>query len=146
MRALIFELRPDSMETEGLVAALTKEAELFRAHHGVEVHAELCEEPALPLDQKEALHRIAIEALNNVAKYARAQNVTLRMTQTPDIIILEVRDDGTGFDVMTPTPGHLGLHTMRERAQQARGMFRIESTLGKGTRIEVRIPTGKSTL
>ena len=146
MRALIFELRPDSMETEGLVAALTKQAELLRARHGIEVHAELCEEPALPLDQKEALHRIAQEALNNVAKYARAQNVTLRMTQTPDSIILEVSDDGTGFDVMAPTPGHLGLRTMRERAQQARGMFRIESTLGKGTRIEVRIPTGKSTL
>ena len=143
MRALIFELRPDSLESEGLVAALTRQVEIVRARHGIAIHAELCEEPALPLDRKEALYRIAQEALTNVTKYAHAQNVTLRMTQPADVIILEVSDDGIGFDVLGPTPGHLGLRTMRERAQRARGTFCIESTRGKGTRIEVRMPTGE---
>jgi len=143
MRALIFELRPDSLESEGLVAALTRQVEIVRARHGITVHAELCEEPALPLDRKEALYRIAQEALSNVTKYAHAQNVTLRMTQPADATILEVSDDGIGFDVLVPAPGHLGLRTMRERAQRAQGTFCIESTPGKGTRIEVRMPTGE---
>ena len=143
MRALIFELRPDSLETEGLVATLTRQAELLRARHGITVQAELCEEPTLPLDRKEALYRIAQEALNNVIKYARARNVTLRLTQSADTLILEVSDDGIGFDVMAPSPGHLGLRTMQERAQRVRGTFHIESTREKGTFVKVRIPTGE---
>ena len=68
------------------------------------------------------------------------------MTQPADVIILEVSDDGIGFDVLVPAPGHLGLRTMRERAQRAQGTFCIESTPGKGTRIEVRMPTGEPRL
>jgi hypothetical protein len=51
--------------------------------------------------------------------------------------------EGIGFDVLVPAPGHLGLRTMRERAQWAQGTFCIESTRGKGTRIEVRMPTSE---
>ena len=69
--------------------------------------------------------------------------MTLRLTQPADVIILEVSDDGIGFDVLGSTPNHLGLRTMRERAQRAQGTFFIESTHGKGTRIEVRMPTGE---
>jgi PAS domain S-box-containing protein len=142
LRALIYELRPESLEAEGLTAALTKQTDLLRARRGINVRAELCAEPDLPLDRKEAFYRIAQEALNNVAKYAHAQNVMLRLTQSADLVMLEVDDDGMGFDVMAPTPGHLGLSTMQERAERVRGTFRIESTRGKGTHIEVRIPIG----
>ena len=120
MRALIFELRPDSLETRGFVAALTRQVEILRARHEITVHAELCEEPALPIDRKEALYRIAQEALNNVTKYAHARHVTLRLAQPVDTIVLEVIDDGIGFDTAAPTPGHLGLRTMREHAERAR--------------------------
>lgn len=143
MRALIFELRPESLETEGLVAALNKQADLLRARHRIGVHAELCEEPALPASSREALYRIAQEALTNVTKYARAGHVTLRMSHVPGEIILEVIDDGVGFNIVDPTPGHLGLRTMRERAERAGGTFHIESAIGKGTRIEIRVPTEK---
>ena len=80
MRALIFELRPESLETEGLVAALEKQAAALRARHGIAVDAELCDEPDVPLEVKEALYRIAQEALHNTVKHARASRVDLRLT------------------------------------------------------------------
>ena len=72
MRALIFELRPESLEMEGLVVALTKQVEALRVRHGIEVELSLCDEPDVPLAVKEALYRIAQEALHNAVKHARA--------------------------------------------------------------------------
>ncbi|HET8522745.1 MAG TPA: PAS domain S-box protein, partial [Thermomicrobiales bacterium] len=72
MRALIFELRPESLEQEGLVAALEKQAAATRARHGIAVELALCDEPDVPLDVKEALYRIAQEAMHNTVKHARA--------------------------------------------------------------------------
>ncbi len=72
MRALIFELRPESLESEGLMAALEKQAAALRARHEIPVEADLCEEPEASLDEKEAVYRIAQEALHNVVKHARA--------------------------------------------------------------------------
>jgi signal transduction histidine kinase len=146
MRALIFELRPEYLETEGLVAALVKQAELLRARRGIDVHTELCEEPALPMHAKETLYRIAQEALTNIAKYARASHVALCMTCVPGEIVLEVIDDGIGFSTDDLAPGHLGLRTMQERAERAGGTFHIESASEKGTRVEVRIPSGEGTM
>jgi PAS domain S-box-containing protein len=73
MRALIFELRPESLETEGLIAALEKQASALRARHEVEVEAVLCDEPNVSLEKKEALYRITQEALHNTVKHARAK-------------------------------------------------------------------------
>jgi signal transduction histidine kinase len=95
---------------------------------------------------KESLYRITQEALTNVAKYARASHVALRMTRVPGEIVLEVFDDGIGFNTDDVAPGHLGLRTMRERAERAGGAFHIESAIGKGTRVEVRIPSGEATV
>jgi signal transduction histidine kinase len=72
MRALIFELRPESLETEGLVAALSRQAVALHARHGIEVSAELGDEPDLPLKVKQELYRFAQEALHNTVKHARA--------------------------------------------------------------------------
>jgi PAS domain S-box-containing protein len=83
MRALIFELRPDSLEREGLVAALTRQAAAARARHKLEVYTEFCREPALPFEAKEVLYRISQEALNNVAKHAQASRVELRLRSEP---------------------------------------------------------------
>jgi signal transduction histidine kinase len=119
MRALIFELRPESLEEEGLVVALTKHAESLRARHQIDVQVDLCEEPDLPLETKEALYRIAQESLHNIVKHARASTVALRLCaptpQTP-VLALDIRDDGVGFDPTGAFPGHLGLRSMRERA------------------------------
>src|SRR5213078_3825441 len=77
MRALIFELRPESLESEGLVAAISKQAAALRARHQIEVRADLGAEPALPLERKEALYRIAQEATHNTVKHARAGAIDL---------------------------------------------------------------------
>jgi PAS domain S-box-containing protein len=142
MRALIFELRPDSLEKEGLVAALRNQAAALRARHGLEVQAEFCEEPALPFEVKEALYRIAQEALHNTVKHAQANVVEIRLDDCEGQITLEVQDDGVGFDPGAEYPGHLGLHSMRERAARLGGALEIESEAGRGTRLRACILTG----
>ena len=74
MRALIFELRPDSIETEGLVAALGRQVAATQARYGVKVNARLTEEPDVAVSTKEALYRIAQEAMHNTVKHARASS------------------------------------------------------------------------
>jgi PAS domain S-box-containing protein len=144
MRALIFELRPDSLEREGLVAALTRQADALRVRHKLEVHTKLCQEPLLPFEAKEALYRIAQEALNNVAKHAQASRVQLRLRSEPGGIILEVEDNGVGFDPQREYPGHLGLHSMRERAAKFGSVLDIESAPGNGTLIRISIQPSES--
>jgi signal transduction histidine kinase len=140
MRALIFELRPESLETEGLVSALSKQAAATQARHELVVSTELCDEPELPLHIKQELYRIAQEAMHNTVKHARAREVMLRLEQADDEVWLEVRDDGIGFDTSASFPGHLGLRSMRERVANLGGTFKIESPPGSGTRICVRVP------
>jgi signal transduction histidine kinase len=140
MRALIFELRPAALESEGLVSALSKQGAALQARHGMTVQTELCEEPDLPLTVKQALYRIAQEAMHNTVKHARAKKVELRLRQTAKAVILEVRDDGVGFDPLGSFPGHLGLHSMQERLSSLSGMLQIESAPGQGTSILAQVP------
>ena len=142
MRALLFELRPESLEAEGLVVALTKQVAVLQSRYKLSVEADLRDEPELPMEIKHALYRIAQEALHNIVKHARASAVILRLTSHERETILEVRDDGRGFDPTKAFPGHLGLHSMRERIARVGGVFAIESTPGQGTAIRVRIPAG----
>ena len=139
MRALIFELRPEALESEGLNSALEKQAAALRARHGISVRTSLGEEPALPPETKEALYRIAQEALQNTVKHAGAANVNLGVGRANGSVTLDVSDDGSGFDPAGDFPGHLGLRSMRERAESFGGTLQIESAPGEGTRIRVRI-------
>jgi PAS domain S-box-containing protein len=140
MRALIFELRPESLETEGLIAALEKQAAALKARHEIEVDAVLCDEPEASLEAKEVVYRIAQEALHNTVKHARAANVQIKVDCDSKWITLEVSDDGIGFDAQGDFPGHLGLRSMRERALHLGGTLEVNSTSGKGTRICAQIP------
>jgi PAS domain S-box-containing protein len=140
MRALIFELRPEALEQEGLVGALAKQATALRARHGITVNEVFDAEPEVPIAVKEALFRIAQEALNNTAKHARASHVELRLTSAGGAIVIEIRDDGAGFDAGAQFPGHLGLQSMRERALRLGGNVEITSLPGKGTLIRAVIP------
>ena len=140
MRALIFELRPESLATEGLVVALSKQAAALRARHHLEVEAQLGDEPELSLQAKEALYRIAQEALHNIVKHARAGLVTLTLEPAEDQVVLLVADDGMGFDPQGEFPGHLGLSSMRERAELLGGTFQICSATGEGTQVRVTLP------
>ena len=140
MRALIFELRPESLENEGLVAALSKQIAALRARHNLAVEVLAFEEPSAPLEVKEHLYRIAQEALHNIIKHAQAKKVTLALTEHLGVLTLEICDDGLGFEANGSFPGHFGLRTMRERAERLNGSFEVSSAPGEGTRIRVQIP------
>lgn len=140
MRALIFELRPESLEQEGLAAALTKQAAATRARYHINVELDLCDEPQIPLRKKEALYRVAQEGLHNVVKHAQATNIRLIMSCDHDYISVEVHDDGLGFDPGQSFPGHLGLQSMRERIERHAGSFTIKSAPGEGTTLIASLP------
>jgi PAS domain S-box-containing protein len=140
MRALIFELRPESLETEGLVAALDKQVQAVRARHGIAAQTATGEEPALALEIKQALYRIAQEALQNTVKHAQAQRVEVRLEVDDGGVRLAIADDGLGFEPEASFPGHLGLRSMRERALGVGGSLEIASAPGQGTRILVSVP------
>jgi signal transduction histidine kinase len=140
MRALIFELRPESLESEGLNAAVRKQVEAVRARHGLRVDFLPCEEPDVPLAVKEAAYRIAQESLTNVIKHSQATHVQVTLASTPAGLKLEVVDNGAGFDTAADYPGHLGLWSMRERAAKAGGRLEINSRPGVGTRLIATFP------
>jgi len=140
MRALIFELRPESLEAEGLVAALDKQAAAIRSRHGIEVETMLCEEPDVPLELKEPLYRIAQEALHNTVKHARASRAGIRLECGSERIVIEISDDGVGFDPTGQFPGHLGLKSMRERVAALGGTIDVLSAPGDGVRVRAEVP------
>lgn len=140
MRALIFELRPESLEKEGLVTALRKQAAALQARHQLQVESHLCDEPVLPIQTKQAVYRIAQEALHNAAKHACATHLELRLTQNEQGLCLQITDNGVGFDTAQSFPGHLGLHSMLERAAQIGGTVQVHSKPGNGTCVQLNIP------
>ncbi len=143
MRALIFELRPESLETEGLVAALTKQIAVLQSRYQLTVDASLDAEPTISLELKHTLYRIAQEALHNVVKHARASTVALQLTQRDNEVCFQVHDNGKGFDPLCSFPGHFGVRSMQERATRVGGAFTLESTPEQGTCISVCIPASR---
>jgi PAS domain S-box-containing protein len=141
MRALIFELRPESLEHDGLVCALERQVAALETRHRLPVARQYCTEPQVPMPIKEVVYRVAQEALNNAAKHARAGHLELRLSHTHGQLVLRICDDGRGFVPDSIFPGHLGLRSMRERAVVVGGVLDISSAPGKGTRVALRVPT-----
>jgi PAS domain S-box-containing protein len=140
MRSLIFALHPESLESEGIVEALSRCAAAISARHELQIETHLCDEPDMPLETKEALYRIAQEALHNIVKHAHADRCQLSLFQRQGAIVLEVRDDGVGFNTSSTFPGHLGLHSMRERAIHLGGTLELSNIPAEGTQVRVEIP------
>jgi PAS domain S-box-containing protein len=140
MRALLFELRPESLENEGLVAALTKQAAAIKGRYALEISVTTGPEPPVPLNVKEAFYRIAQEAMQNTVKHAQASAITLTLATEEGKLTLNVHDNGSGFDPHGSFPGHLGLKSMHERAGRLGAAFSIESQTGEGTTIRLEYP------
>jgi signal transduction histidine kinase len=142
MRALIFELRPESLEKEGLLTAIEKQAQVLRSRFGLTVNTSWnwSEETALALLLQEVLYRVAQEATHNITKHAAAKNVDIQLHRKEQAIVLEVRDDGKGFNHQDSFPGHLGLRSMQERVEQVGGSLVIDSRPGEGTCIQASVP------
>ena len=140
MRALIFELRPEALQEEGLHAALKKQTDAIRLRFRLKVTAQLCSEPECDFAVKEALYRIALESIHNAVKHSRASEIVLVLSENDDGVMVEVRDNGRGFDPNATYPGHLGLKSMRERAQSLKGHLAIDSAPEQGATVRARLP------
>jgi signal transduction histidine kinase len=142
---LVWELRPAALEDLGLETALSKYVANWSKHFGVraELQAMGIVSGRLTTEMETVLYRIAQEALNNVAKHARASKVDLILECRSDQISLIVEDNGVGFDEMRMfgvDDRRIGLIGMRERAALAGGTLAIESNPGHGSTIVARIP------
>jgi len=141
MRLLIFELRPSVLESEGLVNALRARLEAVEERAGLAVEFEVQGETILPPSVEEGLYRIAQEALNNALKHAGACNISVCLKYVDERVVLEIVDDGAGFDPSTAVEaGGMGLDGMIERAAQMGGELMLDSEPGAGTRVRVEVP------
>lgn len=144
LRALVEGLRPPSLAGDGLAVALRKQADLLDRVHEARVRFTGCPVPRLPAEAQEALYRIAQESLHNALRHAGARRVDVRLATTDRLVVLEVADDGRGFD---PAPRssagrRLGLSSMRDRARGVGGRLDVTSGPARGTTIRVEVPCG----
>ncbi len=142
IRALIFELRPEYLEKEGLIAALKKQVEGLCLRYQIELKMQVsAEETRLSGRAKEALYRIGLEATRNTIKHANARTIQINLNEVgQQSVTLEINDDGNGFDPNASFDGRLGIVSMREHAQQFGGDFEVLSQHGQGTTVRVSIP------
>jgi two-component system sensor histidine kinase DegS len=140
-RRLIFDLRPMTLDDLGLVPTLRKFVQEFGERAGVRAQLRVVGlEGRLPGALEPTLFRIIQEALNNAKKHAQARNVEVIVTFQPHAVTALVRDDGVGMDLAATEAGldgtrHLGLISMRERAELEKGRLEISSQVGKGTEV-----------
>lgn len=143
LRRLLFELRPVTLDRDGLGATLRILVdEMFAdGDRSAEVHDRLTQEPEV--DLRTTLYRLAHEALVNANKHAKASRIEVTLSERDDGVELVVADDGVGFDpdlVSDAIPGHLGLGSMEERVFLAGGSIEIDSVPGAGTRVTFFVP------
>ena len=142
VRDVMAELRPAALDDYGLLAALRHHCAIVSARLGSAIVVEGKDlNPRLPAVIETALFRIVQEALNNIAKHARARQVKVVLTEAPRHVRLTVSDDGVGFDAARPAGNAptYGIVTMHERAEAVGACLRIVSAPGEGTRVEVEV-------
>jgi signal transduction histidine kinase len=141
MRLLVHELRPPALEQQGLLGALRSRLDTVEKRAGVEARIEAEDVFEWQAHIEEELYRIAQEALNNAIKHAEATCVTVRLGVHAGLAVMEIVDNGCGFDPQVASQGGgMGLGTMRERAEQLQGTLDILSQPGSGTTIKVSVP------
>lgn len=141
-RRSVQDLTPAELADTGLADALSRLVTSWRDDHGVEASFVVVgDATALHSEVEATLLRIAQEALANVAKHADASRVGVTLTFDEADVILDVRDDGSGFDAAAPRrSSSFGLGVMRERAERLAGTFTLESAPGAGTAVSASIP------
>ena len=141
MRLLILELNPPLLQKHGLVAALKASLESIESRAGLETELRSDGVGRLPRAIEPDVYRIAMEALNNLVRYARAKKVTVDLQTRNDWVILDICDNGVGFELeYARSGGGMGIHNMEQRAKRLGGRLEITSSPGAGTRIKAEIP------
>jgi PAS domain S-box-containing protein len=137
MRTMLLELRGDPIENVPLRQLLQNLVETAESRASVDVGLTIIGEARVPSHLHRMLYRVTQEALNNVARHSKAMHATVELRAEEGHVALVVRDDGRGFEPGPFGPAHLGLRSMRERADEAGAELLIESALGEGTRIKL---------
>ena len=144
LRGTVADLHPYLLEQAGLSAAIGQAARAAAERGGFALELDLAERAPGPNDR--AVLRCTSELLSNVVRHARASNVSVQLLRDTDADRVRVRDDGMGFDPVAATatvnPGHIGLVSLRERAEALGGALTLESAHGAGTIATVTIPRG----
>ncbi len=145
MTRLIKDLKPSSLEEQGLAAAFNDYTLLFGAREHILVYLEVQGNDALmPPPVAEALYRVTQEALHNVARHARATRADVHLRCIPELAVLTIRDNGVGFDTerttsTAATHRGLGLANMQERVMNVGGRLTVESQIGCGTTVMAEV-------
>ncbi|MBQ1049914.1 sensor histidine kinase [Micromonospora sp. C51] len=145
-RRSVRALRPEPLETARLPDALSELGERWSAVHGVTASVSTTGTPRpLHPEIEVTLLRAAQEALSNVARHAAASRVGLTLSYMSDVVTLDVRDDGSGFDVANRSTipdqdGSYGLTAMRQRVNRVGGQLAVESEPGGGTAVSASVP------
>ncbi len=143
-RRLMRDLRPSLLDDLGLVPAISWYVENYLAPAGVEANLEVLGlEERLPSAVEIALFRVVQEALTNITKHAQAKTANICLQFAPSAIVGDIEDDGIGFSidkVRIERSEGMGLLGMGERIELLKGKLKVESKLGKGTRVHFEIP------
>ena len=140
LRSLLVEIYPPNLHTEGLAAAL---ADLLATATGSGLQTSLSVPERLELPEQDAslLWRVAQEAVRNARQHAGATRLTVRVSQQPEKVILQVEDDGVGFSPNAPAAGgHVGLRMLRDLVEEHGGRLTVRSTAEAGTTLRVEVP------
>lgn len=148
-RKVIVDLRPSDLDDLGLAPAVAAHARSHLEAAGIAVEMRLPRKPErLPPEIETAVFRIAQEAINNIARHARARKAVVALERRNGNLVLEVQDDGRGFEPSALKPGDqhggLGLMGMRERAALLGGVLELRSRPGAGTLVRAVIPIEKA--
>ena len=139
MRALLAELRPSTLTDADLGDLLHLLGNAFTGRTNIPAKVTVLGQGVLPAEVQVAIYRVCQEALNNVAKHAKASQVEIDVRHEPSGLELHIRDDGRGFDTSEQMPpGHYGLSMMRERAETVGALLTVTSQLGHGTELMIR--------
>ena len=148
LRSLLVDIYPASLAQAGLGAALADLAQSVRAQ-GLEVRIDTDDDLGLEPDQERLVYRVAQETLRNAAKHAAPCTVTITLYRVPeadDAVVLDVVDDGNGFDVAErvahPEPGHFGLQLLADVATTGGALLQVASAPGRGTHWRLQVPGG----
>jgi two-component system sensor histidine kinase UhpB len=142
VRRVSHQLHPAALQYSGLAGALREYCGEFEALTGIRVALRIDGRyEGLPAEQALTVYRIAQEALQNVAKHAKAKDATVQLTLAEEVLQLKVSDEGVGIDLASSSDSQgLGLVSMKERARLAGGRLRVELGQGGGTVVTLRIP------
>jgi signal transduction histidine kinase len=143
------DLRPSILDDMGLIAAVEKYIADFKTNYKIDadLHIQWSANKRLSHEIEVTVYRIVQEALTNIAKYAEAENVCVIITGDKNGLDIIIEDDGIGFEAEAifqenAAGNQLGLFGMKERAMLVGGVLTIESTIGRGTTVFLRIPLG----